>query len=81
LEVIALAMLVYLHKEAETEAEARYRFHTDGGADRYLVLDKRSETITPDDGNRDGVFRAAAGKLARAWLDTKAAPDRLIHQS
>ncbi|MEU4742122.1 hypothetical protein AB0G02_16900 [Actinosynnema sp. NPDC023658] len=76
-----MATLVYLHKENETEAEARYRFHTDGGVDRYLVLDKRSETVTPDDGNRDGVFRAAAGELARAWLDTKTAPDRLVHQS
>lgn len=76
-----MAMLVYLHKESETEAEARYRFHTDGGADRRLVLDKRSETIAPDDGDRDGVFRAAAGKLARAWLDTGVAPERLVHQS
>lgn len=74
-------MLVRLQKESETEAEVRYRFHTDGGVDRYLVLDKRSEVIAPDDGNRDGVFRAAAGKLAKAWLSTGAAPDRLIHQS
>lgn len=74
-------MVVYLYKESETAAEARYRFHTDGGTERRLVLDKRSETVTPDDGNRDGVFRAAATELARAWLDTKAVPDRLVHQS
>ena len=74
-------MVVYLYKENETEAEARYRFHTDGGTKRRLVLDKQSETVTPDDGNRDGVFRAAATALTRAWLDTKALPDRLVHQS
>lgn len=76
-----MALLVYLDKESETEAEARHRFHVDGGADRYLVLDKRSEVISPDDGKRDGVFRAAATKPARTWLSTGAAPDRLVHQS
>ncbi|GAA0251915.1 hypothetical protein GCM10010492_60460 [Saccharothrix mutabilis subsp. mutabilis] len=81
LEMIALAMLVYLHKESETDVEARYRFHIDGGVDRYLVLDKRAEVVSPEDGDRDGVFRAAATKLARAWLSTGTAPDRLIHQS
>lgn len=76
-----MAMLVYLHKEEETAASVRYRFHTDGGVERFLVLDKRSETIQPDDGERDGVFRAAAGKLAKAWLSTGEAPERLVHQS
>ncbi|CAL9604504.1 hypothetical protein [Saccharothrix variisporea] len=76
-----MAMLVYLDKESETDAEARYRFHTDGGVDRYLVLDKRAEVVSPEDGNRDGVFRAAATKLARTWLSTGTAPERLIHQS
>ncbi|EWC61924.1 hypothetical protein UO65_2748 [Actinokineospora spheciospongiae] len=76
-----LAMIVYLHKEHETETEVRYRFHLTDGVDRRLVMDKRAETIQPDDGNRDGVFQAAASKLARAWLDTKIAPERLIHQS
>jgi len=76
-----MAMLVYLHKEEETETQVRYRFHTDGGADRFLVLDKQDESIQPDDGNSDGVFRAAAGKLARAWLSTKTAPDRLVYSA
>lgn len=76
-----MAMLVYLHKEEETPTAVRYRFHTDGGVERHLVLDKQAETILPDDGNADGVFRAAAGKLARAWSDTGEAPDKLIHQA
>ncbi|MBB4964502.1 hypothetical protein [Saccharothrix violaceirubra] len=70
-----------MHKKNESGAEVRYRFHADREVDRYLMLDKRAETIQPADGDHDGVFQAAAGKLARAWVDTKAAPDRLIHQS
>ncbi|GGN27864.1 hypothetical protein GCM10011609_83470 [Lentzea pudingi] len=75
-----MAMLVYLHKEEETATSARYRFHTDGGTVRYLVLDKQAETILPDDGDLDGVFRAAAGKLARAWV-TGQAPEKLVYQA
>ena len=75
-----MAMLVYLHKEEETATSVRYRFHTDGGAERYLVLDKQEETILPDDGNTDGVFRAAAGKLARAWSAGQM-PEELVYQA
>jgi hypothetical protein len=76
-----VAMLVYLHKEEETATRVRYRFHTEGGADRFLVLDKQNESIQPDDGNSDGVFRAAAGKLAKAWISTRVAPDRLVYSA
>jgi hypothetical protein len=79
-EVMQMAMFVYLHKEQETATRVRYRFHTLDGPDRYLVLDKQAETIWPDDANVDGVFRAAAGKVARAWADGEF-PDRLIHQA
>lgn len=75
-----LALLVRLEKVAESEFEARYRFDIGGGRGRYLVLDKRAETITPDDGDRDGVFRAAA-KLASTWSSTGSLPDRLVVQS
>jgi hypothetical protein len=75
-----MGILVYLHKEQETATQVRYRFHLLGGPDRYLVLDKQAETIFPDDGNRDHAFRAAAGKVARAWADGEF-PDRLIHQA
>lgn len=75
-----MAMLVYLHKEEETATRARYRFYVDGGPDRFLVLDKQAETILPDDGNSDGVFRAAAGKLARAWRAGET-PDRLVYSA
>ncbi|MEV6242020.1 hypothetical protein [Lentzea sp. NPDC051838] len=75
-----MAMLVYLHKEEETATEVRYRFHTDGGAVRHLVLDKQAETILPDDGNTDGVFRTAAGKLAKAWVSGQA-PEKLVYQA
>jgi hypothetical protein len=80
MEMKRMAMLVYLHKEQETATQARYRFHTGGGPDRYLVLDKQAETILPDDGNRDGVFQAAAGKLARSWQSGET-PDQLIYQA
>jgi hypothetical protein len=80
MEVKRMAMLVYLHKEEETATQARYRFHTGGGPDRFLVLDKQAETILPDDGNIDGVFRAAAGKLARVWRSGET-PDHLVYSA
>lgn len=76
-----MAMLVYAYKEQETAAQVRYRFHTDGGTHRFLVLDKQKDTILPDDGNSDGVYRAAAGKLARAWTSTGVAPDQVIYSA
>ena len=75
-----MAMLVYLHKEEDTPERLRYRFHSDGGADRYLVLDKQADTILPDDGRPDAVFQAAARKLARAWQGGEA-PERLVYQA
>lgn len=75
-----MAILVHLHKEEETATAIRYRFHTDGGTVRYLVLDKQAETILPEDGDADGVFRAAAGKLAKAWGSGQA-PEELVHQA
>jgi hypothetical protein len=75
-----VALYVCLHKEQETATRVRYRFHDIGGHDRYLVLDRQAETILPDDGNFDTAFRAAAGKVARAWAAGEF-PDRLIHQA
>lgn len=76
-----MALLVYLHKETETATEVRYRFHADGSPTRYLILDKQSETILPDDGNTDPIFRAAATKLATTWLRTGQAPGRLVYSA
>ncbi|OLR95290.1 hypothetical protein [Actinokineospora bangkokensis] len=76
-----MAMRVELVKEAETEADVRYRFQAEGGAVRHLVLDKGTETIAPVDGVRDGVFRGAASALARSWVGSGVAPERLVHQS
>jgi hypothetical protein len=76
-----MAMLVYLTKESESGSQVRYRFHPQDGEARFLTLDKDAETIKPDDGNTDGVFRAAAGKLAKAWTETGEAPEKLTHQS
>jgi hypothetical protein len=76
-----MAMLVYLHKEEETPTQVRYRFKVDGLADRFLTLSKQEETILPDDGNTDAIFRAAAGKLAKTWLSTGQAPDRLVYSA
>jgi hypothetical protein len=73
-----MAILVYLRKESESASHAHYRFHTVDGPERSLVLDKESGTIRPDDGRTDGVFRAAARKLAAAWRDGKT-PDRLVY--
>lgn len=75
-----MAILVYLSKERETPTHAHYRFHTVDGPARFLVLDKQTATVRPDDGLSDGVFRAAARKLAVAWRDGSL-PDRLVYSA
>lgn len=73
-----MAILVYLHKESESASHAHYRFHTVDGPERSLVLDKEAGTIRPDDDRFDGIFRAAARRLAAAWRDGET-PDDLVH--
>ena len=43
------------------------------GPRRTLVFDRVDERIWPADGKPDGLFRAAAGKLAKVWAEEQAA--------
>ncbi len=76
-----MGVYVTLDKQSEDDTSVRYRFADVDGPARFLVLDKVAETIFPEDGNRNILFRAAAGKLARAWGETGEASQRLIRQS
>jgi len=74
-------MLISLRKHTEDDTSVRYQFETEDGPARFLVFDKANETILPEDGIKDGVFRGAAGKLAGVWLETGQAPDQLTYSA
>ncbi len=76
-----MAMLISLRKQTEDGASIRYKFCIEDGPARFLVFDKANDTILPEDGIKDGVFRGAAGKLASVWLETGQAPDQLTYSA
>lgn len=81
LEVSTVAMRISLRKQTEDDTSVRYEFTTEDGPVRFLVFDKANETILPEDGIKDGVFRGAAGKLAGVLLETGQAPERLTYSA
>lgn len=76
-----MAVLVNLRKMAEDDRSATYWFQSPDGPRRTLIFNKQEETITPEDGIRDGQFRASAGRLARAWARERALPANETCQS
>ena len=62
-----MAILVDLFKEYEDERIVKYRFADVDKPQRTLVFDKQSETIQPEDGVHDTLFRAhnPAGRSMR----------------
>ncbi|WP_280249376.1 hypothetical protein [Nocardia abscessus] len=51
------------------------------GTEHTLRLDKAAETIRPETGRDDMLFRAVARKIAAARLRGADAPDRFLVQS
>jgi hypothetical protein len=76
-----MALYAEIRKIAEDQQQVRYAYTTVSGAERTLLLDKVAETIRPETGTEDILFRAVARKVASAWLNGMGAPDRLIVQS
>ncbi|MBF6226408.1 hypothetical protein IU470_15005 [Nocardia abscessus] len=50
------------------------------GTEHTLRLDKAAETIRPETGRDDMLFRAVADKIASIWLNGADTPDRFIVQ-
>jgi hypothetical protein len=47
-----------------------------------LIFDRAEERIWPEDGAKDGMFRAAAQTVAKAWREhSSELPDTLFHQA
>jgi hypothetical protein len=76
-----MALYAEIRKIAEDQQQVRYAYTTASGAERTLLLDKVAETIRPETGTEDILFRAVARKIASAWLKDRSAPDRLFVQS
>ncbi|HEX9338180.1 MAG TPA: hypothetical protein VF892_19940 [Pseudonocardiaceae bacterium] len=76
-----MAILVKMEKVSDDGRSATYRFGTSDGPYRTLVFDRTDERIWPEDGARDAVFRAAAGKLSKVWTERGEAPDSIAYQA
>jgi hypothetical protein len=76
-----MGIYVRLQKLADDGTRATYAFSPGEGADRTLIFDRAEGRIWPQDGARDGIFRAAAGTVAKAWAEHGELPDKLLHQA
>ncbi|WP_174188639.1 hypothetical protein [Nocardia barduliensis] len=76
-----MALYAEVRKLEEDEQQVRYAYANVSGVERTLRLDKVTETIHPENGAADMLFRAVARKLASAWVNGGVAPDRLLVQS
>ncbi|MCC3328968.1 hypothetical protein [Nocardia abscessus] len=76
-----MALYAEVRKIEEDEQQVRYAYTDVSGTEHTLRLDKVAETIRPETGRDDMLFRAVAGKIASARLHGADAPDRFIVQS
>ncbi|MFD9896541.1 hypothetical protein [Amycolatopsis sp. NPDC058986] len=76
-----MAILVNLRKVEDDDRVARYWFQSASGPRRVLVFDRTTEKVWPEDENRDAIFRAAAMKLSKVWLEKNELPELLVHQA
>lgn len=76
-----MAILIRMRKLADDGRSMTYSFGPPDGPNRTLVFDRATDRVWPEDGSRDAVFRAAAGRLARAVRDEGTPPDSLVYQA
>ncbi|UAK34758.1 hypothetical protein K8O92_13520 [Nocardia asteroides] len=76
-----MALYAEIEKLDEDDQQVRYLYRDIHGVEQTLLLNKARQTITRENAPDDMLYRAVAGKIASAWLDTGAAPDGLIVQS
>ncbi|MFQ6397088.1 hypothetical protein ACLMAJ_26960 [Nocardia sp. KC 131] len=78
---MTLALYAEIEKVDEDEERVRYRYTDIQGSQYTLVLNKATEVIASENGEDDMLYRAVARKIAAAWLDSEATPERLVVQS
>jgi hypothetical protein len=76
-----VAMLVNLRRVQDDGTVAKYWFQSASGPRRVLFFDRSAERVWPEDESRDAVFRAAAMKLSKVWLDKKELPETVVYQA
>jgi len=77
-----MAIYLELKKLSDDETRTTYGFAGADGARRTLVFDRTEERIWPEDDVKDGIFRAAAQTVAKAWRKHgNELPDTIRHQS
>jgi hypothetical protein len=76
-----MAMLVNLRRVRDDGAIATYWFQSASGQRRVLFFDRAEERVWPEDGNRDAIFRAAAMKLSKVWLQKNELPETAVYQA
>ncbi|MEV2226249.1 hypothetical protein AB0E01_41290 [Nocardia vinacea] len=78
---MTLALYAEIEKIEEDEERVRYRYTDIQGSQYTSVLNKATEVIASENGADDMLYRAVARKIAVAWLDSGAIPERLVVQS
>ena len=77
-----MAIYVELKKLSDEESRITYGFTGADGSQRTLIFDRADERIWPEDDVQDGIFRAAAQTVAKAWRKHgDELPDTLLHQA
>nr|BFD84738.1 hypothetical protein StreXyl84_41390 [Streptomyces sp. Xyl84] len=76
-----MALYARVEKVEEDDRQVRYKYTDIAGRERYLLLNKETETTSAEDGGEDMLYRAVARKVAVAWVQDGAAPGKLLVQS
>jgi hypothetical protein len=76
-----MAILVNLRKSSDDGRVTQYWFQTVDGPRRVLNFDRVEERVWPEDDNRDAIFRAAATKVSKVWLENGVLPETLVYQA
>ena len=77
-----MAVYLELKKLSDDEVRTTYGFQGADGSQRRLIFDRGEERMWPEDDVRDGLFRAAAQTVAKAWrTHGNNLPTTLHHQA
>jgi len=75
-----MALYARIEKVQEDDQQVRYRY-TDISGDERTMLNKVTETTSPEDGVEDMLYRAVARKVAITWIRDGVAAEKLLVQS
>jgi hypothetical protein len=76
-----MGVAIRMTKLSDDGRSVTYSFSASDGSARTLVFDRVEDRIRPTDDNPDGVFRAAAAKLASVRTAQGDLPDIIVGQA